>query len=93
MIAVGLGGPHGEADEDSLNREPDDSEGGDDLATDAIASIVDHLKHNKASAVRDIRAFTGALEALCQAFMDRDYHAVGDAASDARDALQGLIGE
>src|SRR5262249_45665531 len=93
MIAIGLPGHHGEqADEDNLNREQD-GEGGDDLATEAIMSIVNRLHHGKASAVRDLRAFTAALEALCEAFMARDYHAVGDAASDARDALHDLISE
>src|SRR5262245_60903510 len=94
MIAVGLpGGPHGEEDEDALDREQGGSNGDDDVATEAILSIVNHLKDRKASAVRDIRAFTAALEALCDAFMARDYHAVGDAASDARDALNDLIAE
>ena len=90
MIAIGL--PHGEGqDEDGLDRERNDGDGDSDLATDAIMSIVNHLKDSKASAVRDIRAFTAALEDLCQAFMDKDYHAVGDAADAARDALHNLI--
>ena len=90
MIAVGL--PHGEGqDEDDLNRERDNGDGDSDLATDAIMSIIDNLKDNKASAVRDIRAFTAALEDLCDAFMAKDYHAVGDAADAARDALHNLI--
>jgi len=93
MIAIGLPSHHGEAqDEDGLDREHQD-DGGDDVATEAIVSIVNHLKHAKASAVRDIRAFTAALEDLCQAFVDRDYHRVGEAASDARDALHELISE
>ena len=93
MIAIGL--PHGEGqgDEDDLNRERDDGGDDSDVATDAIMSIVNHLKDSKASAVRDIRAFTAALEDLCQAFMDKDYHAVGDAADAARDALHNLISE
>jgi len=94
MIAVGMPGPHGnDDDEDGLDRERDDGGDNSDLATDAIMSIVNHLKDSKASAVRDIRAFTAALEDLCQAFMDRDYHAVGDAADAARDALHNLISE
>ena len=94
MIAVGLPGPHSnDDDEDSLNRERDDGGDDSDLATDAIISIVNHLKDSKASAVRDIRAFSAALEDLCQAFMDRDYHAVGDAADAARDALHNLISQ
>jgi hypothetical protein len=91
MIAVGLPGPHGEADEDSLQREHDDDGDGDDLATLAIGSILDDLKTRKASAVRDLRLYIDALEELCQAFMDRDYHRVGEAASEARDALHEII--
>ena len=91
MIAVGMPGPHGNDDEDSLQREQDGNGDDGDLATEAIVSIVNHLKDSKASAVRDIRAFSAALEDLCQAFMDRDYHAVGDAADAARDALHNLI--
>src|SRR5262245_30780633 len=89
MIAIGLPGPHGEQDdEDHLQRERDDGNGDDgDFATEAIVSIVRNLERGKASAVRDLRKFTAALEDLCDAFMDRDYHAVGDAASYARDAL------
>jgi len=95
MIAVGLGRPHGEEaqDEDGLDRERDDGDGEDDLATEAVMSIVRNLEHGKASAVRQLRAFTSALEALCQAFMERDYHAVGEAASDARDALTDMLQE
>jgi len=92
MIAVGMPGPHGNDDEDDLNREQDGN-GDSDVATEAIMSIVNHLKDSKASAVRDIRAFTAALEDLCQAFMDKDYHAVGDAADAARDALHNLISQ
>jgi hypothetical protein len=88
MIAIGL--PHGEAqDEDSLDREQDGDDG--DLATEAVMSIVRNLQHGKAAAVRELRAFTGALEALCDAFLDRDYHAVGEAASDARDVLNVML--
>ena len=95
MIAVGMPGPHGDGDEDQLDRERDDDGGDDDsdLATDAVMSIVRNLKDGKASAVRQLRAFTGALEALCDAFMARDYHAVGEAASDARDALNDMLQE
>ena len=95
MIAVGLPGHHGEEaqHEDGLDRERDDGDGDSDIATEAIMSIVNHLKDGKASAVRDIRAFTAALEALCDALMEKDYHAVGDAADAARDALHNLISE
>src|SRR5215813_3341985 len=92
MIAVGMPGPHGnDDDEDSLNRERDDGGDDSDLATEAVMSILDDLKTRKASAVRDLRAYTAALEDLCAAFMDRDYHRVGEAASDARDALHAII--
>ena len=95
MIAIGLPGHHGEQqDEDSLNREQDgNGEGDDDIATEAIVSIVRHLEVGKASAVRTLRTFTAALEDMCDAFMDRDYHAVGDAADAARDALHNLISD
>src|SRR5215475_11056113 len=89
MIAIGLPGPHGE-DEDALDREQDGN-GDDDIATEAILSIVNQLKDRKASAVRDIRAFTAALEALCEDFMQKDQRGFEDAASDARDALHNLI--
>jgi len=93
MIAIGgLPNPHGEQDEDGLDREQDDG-GGDDIATEAIMSIVNRLHHGKASAVRDLRAFTAALDALCEAFMAKDSHGVGEAASDARDALHDLISD
>jgi hypothetical protein len=93
MIAVGMPSPHGDQqDEDGLDREHSDGgENDNDIASDAIVAMVNHLKDSKASAVRDIRAFTAALEDLCQAFMDKDYHAVGDAADAARDALHNLI--
>ena len=96
MIAVGLGRPHGEEaqDEDGLDRERDDGDGGDgDLATEAVLGILDGLKQGKAAAVRNLRAFTSALEAMCDAFMERDYHAVGDAADAARDALHEMISD
>ena len=92
MIAIGLPTHHGEQqDEDGLDREHDDDDGESDLATEAVTSIFDDLKTRKASAVRDLRAYTAALEDLCAAFMDRDYHRVGEAASDARDALHAII--
>jgi len=94
MVAISLPGHHGEqADEDGLDRERDDGGGDDDIATEAIMSIVNRLHHGKASAVRDLRAFTAALDALCEAFMAKDSHGVGEAASDARDALHDLISD
>jgi streptomycin 6-kinase len=91
MIAVGL--PHGESDEDSLNREHDDNGGDDDIATEAIVSIVHNLHRGGPSAVRDLRKFTSALESLCEAFMQKDSHGVEEAASDACDALRDMIGD
>ena len=91
MIAVGMPGPHGNDDEDGLDRERDGGDDDSDLATEAVMSILDDLKTRKASAVRDLRAYTAALEEMCDAFMDRDYHRVGEAASDARDALHEII--
>ena len=94
MIAVGVPSAHGNDDnEDQLDREQDDDGGDDDsdLATAAVMSILDDLKTRKASAVRDLRAYTAALEEMCDAFMDRDYHRVGEAASEARDALHAII--
>jgi len=71
MIAIGLPS-HGEPDEDGLDRERDDNgEGGGDIATEAIVSIVRHLEVGKASAVRTLRAFTAALEDMCQALPPR----------------------
>lgn len=91
MIAIGLPS-HGEDDEDSLDREQDGS-GGDDLATEAITSIVEHLKRGKAGAVRDLRAFAAALNDMCDGFMAKDFHEVGDAADVAREALHNLISD
>jgi hypothetical protein len=91
MIAIGLPNPHGGEDEDSLQRERDGDDGESDLATEAVMSILDDLKTRKASAVRDLRLYIDALAELCEAFMDRDYHRVGDAASEARDALHEII--
>src|SRR5262249_8075297 len=92
MVAIGLPSHHGEAqDEDGLDREHDSDDSEDDLATEAITSILDDLKTRKASAVRDLRLYIDALAELCDAFMERDYHRVGEAASEARDALHQII--
>jgi hypothetical protein len=96
MIAIGLpGGPHGEdsQDEDNLQREHDGDGGDDDIATEAIVSIVHNLHRGGPSAVRDLRRFTSALEDMCETFMSRDRKGFEDAASDARDALEGMIGD
>jgi hypothetical protein len=91
MIAIGLPGPHGEQDEDALNREQDGGGEDNDIATEAIVSIVHNLHLGGPSAVRDLRAFTAALDAMCEAFMARDRKGFEDAASNARDALEGMI--
>ena len=92
MIAFGLPGPHGEEEPHEDNREHD-GEGDDDIATEAIVSIVHNLHRGGPSAVRDLRKFTAALEGMCETFMSRDRKGFEDAASEARDALEGLIGE
>jgi hypothetical protein len=91
-LTIEIGAPHGQAqDEDGLDRERDDN--GGDLATEAILGIVDNLHYGGPSAVRDLRKFTSALEAMCEAFMSRDQGGLEDAASDARDALHTMIQE
>jgi hypothetical protein len=100
MIAIGM--PHHEEDsrnEDNLDRERDgDGNGGgdsgdDDLATEAICGIARNLHHGGPSAVRDLRAFTAALEDMCETFMSKDTHGFDDAAHAAREALSDLIEE
>jgi len=93
-LTIEIGSPHGNGqNEDDLNREHDGNGGDDDsdLATEAVMSILDDFKTRKASAVRDLRLYIDALAEMCDAFMDRDYHRVGEAASDARDALHAII--
>lgn len=93
MIAVGLG-RHGEAqDEDTLDREGHGGGGDDDLATEAIVSIVKNLHHGGPSAVRTLRRFTSALDAICEAFMSRDNQGVEEAASEAVDVLNDMLSE
>jgi hypothetical protein len=92
MIAIGLpGSPHGENDEDSLDREQDGK--GDDIATEAIVSIVRNLHEGGPSAVRDLRRFTSALEGICEAYMSRDHHGLEEAASEAVDVLNDMLTE
>ena len=93
MIAVGFpGGPHGQQDEDSLQREQDGN-GGDDIAVEAISQIVRHLHDAGPSAVRDLRAHAHALLELCDAFMSRNQSDFEDAASNAVDTLHELISD
>jgi hypothetical protein len=91
MIAVGMPSPHGE-DEDSLDRERDGN-GDDDLATEAIVSIVRNLHEGGPSAVRDLRRFTSALEGICEAYMSRDHQGLEEAASEAVDVLNDMLSE
>jgi len=92
-VMIGLPSPlahESEHDEDALDREKDDG-GDDDIAAEAIVSIVHNLHRGGPSAVRDLRKFTTALEELCEAFMSRDNQAFEDAAGDACNALHDLI--
>jgi hypothetical protein len=99
MIAFGLPAPfgdHGDDEkrgEDKSDREPDGEDGESDLATEAIESILWHLKNGKSGAVRLLRAFSAAVEEMCDGFMEKDYHRVGEAADAARDAMHQLISE
>src|SRR5262249_449387 len=92
-IAVMIGMPHGEQgpqDQDSLNREQDD-DGGNDDAAEWIVELVHALKREGTPAIRLMRLFTQALEAMCDAVMARDDAALEDAASDAHKALSEMM--
>ena len=94
MIAIGLPSHHGEQqDEDGLDRERDDGDGEDDLATEAVLSIVRNLHHGGPAAVRTLRRFTSALEGICEAYMSRDHAGLEEAASEARDVLNDMLSE
>ena len=92
MIAIGLPHPHGGEgqDEDTLNREGEDGSD-NDLAAQIMVSIVHRLHRGGPSGVRDLRAFTQALEELADASMAKDAHGFEDAAGDACNALEALI--
>jgi hypothetical protein len=89
MIAIGL--PHGERDEDQLDREQDGD--GSPAAQATIGSIMHRLQRGGPSGIRDLRRFTAALEDLADCFMNKDRQGVDDAASEARDALNDIIEE
>jgi hypothetical protein len=96
MIAIGLPGPHGGEgpgqDEDNLDRE----QGGDgdgDIAEQAIMGIVECLNDRGPGAVARIRQYARGLEAMADAYMERDDQALEDAAADAYQALSKLIGD
>jgi hypothetical protein len=91
MIAIGLPGPHGAQDEDSLNREQDGGGEDNDLATEAITSIAERLVRDGPSTIRLVRLLARGIEDMAQAAMKRDHHALEEAAADACDALRGLI--
>jgi hypothetical protein len=93
MIAIMPGGPPGEEgpqDEDSLSREQDGG-GANDIATETIVSILRRLHRGGPSAIRDLRAFTAALNAMCEASMARDHKGLEESANDAGDALESMI--
>src|SRR5690349_19961391 len=91
MLALGL--PHGERDEDQLDREQDGEDDGSPAAQATVGSIVHRLQRGGPSGIRDLRRFAAALENLADAFMDKDRQGVDDAASEARDALNDMIEE
>jgi hypothetical protein len=93
-IAVMFGMPStamSELDSSDGDKQPEHEDG--DIATEAIVSIIHHLHKAGPSAVRDLRAFTSALEAMCEAHMSKDPHGFEDAAGDAVNALHDLISE
>jgi hypothetical protein len=88
-----IGMPHAEEgpqDEDHLSREQD-NDSDDDIATEAIVSIVHNLHQRGPSAIRDLRAFTEALAEMCEAHIARDRKGFEDAASDAHKALSKIF--
>lgn len=99
MVMIGLR-PHqlaSEHDEDNPDREHDQhqDQGGDedDLASEAIVSIVRNLHEGGPSAVRDLRLFIKALQAITDAFMAHDQAGLEDAASEACDVLHNMMSE
>jgi hypothetical protein len=100
MVMIGLR-PHqlaSEQDEDNLDREHDqrdqeDHGGDEDLATEAVVSIVRNLHEGGPSAVRDLRLFIKALQAITDAFMAHDQAGLEDAASEACDVLHNMMSE
>jgi hypothetical protein len=90
MIAIGLPRAEEAPDEDGLNRERG-GDSDDDIATEAIVSIVHRVHQGGPSAVRDLRKFTQALEDMCEQFMAKDRAGYEAAACEARDALENMI--
>src|SRR5262245_40432118 len=96
MIAIGLPSPHGEDDEDNLRREnhSDDerSQDGDgDIVEQGIMGIIECLHERGPGAVRQVKLYAQALEAMADAHMSRDDQALEEAASDAYRALHKLV--
>jgi len=91
MIAIGLPNPHGEQDEDGLDRERDDGDGDDDIATEVIVSIVHRLHSDKAAGVRAVRLLADALAELCSTYMAHDRSGFEAAAHEAHDCLHELL--
>jgi len=91
MIAVGLGGPHGEQqdDEDNLNREREGN--GRDIAEEGICGIAETLVRGGPPAIRAVRLLARGLEDMAQAAMKKDNYALEEAAADACDAMRSLI--
>jgi hypothetical protein len=84
--------PHGEQDEDNLDRERDGN-GGQDIVEEAISSIAERLVREGPPMIRAVRLLARAYEDMAQAAMKKDYHALEDAAADAYDAMRTVIGD
>jgi len=96
MIAFGLPGPHGDQDEDNLQREDhsDDEraqDGNGDIVEQGIMGILECLHERGPGAVRQVKLYARALEAMADAHMNRDDQALEEAASDAYRALHKLV--
>src|SRR5262245_10399320 len=95
MIAIGLPSAHGEDDEDNLQREDsgdERSQGGDgDIVEQGIMGILQCLHDRGPGAVRQVRLYAQALEAMADAHMSRDDQALEEAAADAYRALHQLV--
>jgi hypothetical protein len=91
MIAIGLpGGPHGEQDEDGLDREHDDK-GESDIVEDAVCSIAEKLVRDGPPMIRAVRLLARAFEDMGQAAMKKDHHALEEAAADACHAWRDVM--
>src|SRR5262249_34572443 len=95
MIAIGMPSAHGDEDEDNLRREDGDDErsqnGDGDIVEQGIMGILQCLHERGPGAVRQVKLYAQALEAMADAHMSRDDHALEEAASDAYRALHKLV--